>query len=293
MYEGRGDPFPIDRALGLITRRPLDCVIPARARDRKNPSPCRLGTHRPGHRRRLETSVPRSPTGWPARREGRGARRQRRQRQAVAARSAAWRCCDITDSASVSAAARCRQAALGQARILMNIAGIGTAKRVIQPRRLARAAGGLRAGGARQPAGHLQHGRLAAARIASSEAAGGHRKRGAASSSTPPRSPPSTARSARRPMRPARGRRGRHDAAAGARPRAVGHPGLHDRAGPVRHAADERAAGRCSSRWPQRFPSRSGWATRPSSRSSPPHRRQQPSQRQVCPASTALRLAPR
>lgn len=40
--------------------------------------------------------------------------------------------CDITDSASVSAALDAAEAALGPARILMNIAGIGTAKRVIQ-----------------------------------------------------------------------------------------------------------------------------------------------------------------
>ena len=39
--------------------------------------------------------------------------------------------CDITDSASVSAALDAAEAALGPARILMNIAGIGTAKRVI------------------------------------------------------------------------------------------------------------------------------------------------------------------
>ena len=40
--------------------------------------------------------------------------------------------CDITDSASVSAALDAAEAALGPARILMNLAGIGTAKRVIQ-----------------------------------------------------------------------------------------------------------------------------------------------------------------
>jgi NAD(P)-dependent dehydrogenase (short-subunit alcohol dehydrogenase family) len=40
--------------------------------------------------------------------------------------------CDITDSASVSAALDAVQAALGAPRLLMNIAGIGSAKRVIQ-----------------------------------------------------------------------------------------------------------------------------------------------------------------
>lgn len=40
--------------------------------------------------------------------------------------------CDITDSASVTAALDATQAALGDARLLMNIAGIGTAKRIIQ-----------------------------------------------------------------------------------------------------------------------------------------------------------------
>jgi NAD(P)-dependent dehydrogenase (short-subunit alcohol dehydrogenase family) len=40
--------------------------------------------------------------------------------------------CDITDSASVTAALDAVQATLGDARLLMNIAGIGTAKRVIQ-----------------------------------------------------------------------------------------------------------------------------------------------------------------
>lgn len=40
--------------------------------------------------------------------------------------------CDITDSASVGAALDTAEAALGDARILMNIAGIGTAKRIIQ-----------------------------------------------------------------------------------------------------------------------------------------------------------------
>ncbi|HSW06169.1 SDR family NAD(P)-dependent oxidoreductase [Aquabacterium sp.] len=40
--------------------------------------------------------------------------------------------CDITDSASVTAALDAAQAAHGPARIVMNIAGIGTAKRVIQ-----------------------------------------------------------------------------------------------------------------------------------------------------------------
>ena len=40
--------------------------------------------------------------------------------------------CDITDTASVSAALDAAEAQLGAARILMNIAGIGTAKRVIQ-----------------------------------------------------------------------------------------------------------------------------------------------------------------
>ncbi len=39
--------------------------------------------------------------------------------------------CDITDSASVSAALDAAEAALGPARILMNIAGIGTARRVV------------------------------------------------------------------------------------------------------------------------------------------------------------------
>jgi NAD(P)-dependent dehydrogenase (short-subunit alcohol dehydrogenase family) len=40
--------------------------------------------------------------------------------------------CDITDAASVSAALDAAEAAHGPARILMNIAGIGTAKRVVQ-----------------------------------------------------------------------------------------------------------------------------------------------------------------
>jgi NAD(P)-dependent dehydrogenase (short-subunit alcohol dehydrogenase family) len=40
--------------------------------------------------------------------------------------------CDITDTASVSAALDAAEAAHGPARIVMNIAGIGTAKRVIQ-----------------------------------------------------------------------------------------------------------------------------------------------------------------
>ena len=40
--------------------------------------------------------------------------------------------CDITDSASVTAALDAAEAAHGTARIVMNIAGIGTAKRVIQ-----------------------------------------------------------------------------------------------------------------------------------------------------------------
>jgi len=40
--------------------------------------------------------------------------------------------CDITDTASVTAALDAAEAQLGAARILMNIAGIGTAKRVIQ-----------------------------------------------------------------------------------------------------------------------------------------------------------------
>lgn len=40
--------------------------------------------------------------------------------------------CDITDSASVSAALDAAEAAHGPVRIVMNIAGIGTAKRVIQ-----------------------------------------------------------------------------------------------------------------------------------------------------------------
>ncbi|MBQ0959281.1 SDR family NAD(P)-dependent oxidoreductase [Ideonella sp. 4Y11] len=40
--------------------------------------------------------------------------------------------CDITDEASVSAALDAAEAAHGTARIVMNIAGIGTAKRVIQ-----------------------------------------------------------------------------------------------------------------------------------------------------------------
>jgi NAD(P)-dependent dehydrogenase (short-subunit alcohol dehydrogenase family) len=40
--------------------------------------------------------------------------------------------CDITDSGSVTAALDAAQAAYGPARIVMNIAGIGTAKRVVQ-----------------------------------------------------------------------------------------------------------------------------------------------------------------
>jgi NAD(P)-dependent dehydrogenase (short-subunit alcohol dehydrogenase family) len=40
--------------------------------------------------------------------------------------------CDITDSASVTAALDAAEAAHGPARIVMNIAGIGTAKRVVQ-----------------------------------------------------------------------------------------------------------------------------------------------------------------
>ncbi|KQY82358.1 SDR family NAD(P)-dependent oxidoreductase [Pelomonas sp. Root1444] len=40
--------------------------------------------------------------------------------------------CDITDAASVTAALDAAEAAFGPARILMNIAGIGTAKRIVQ-----------------------------------------------------------------------------------------------------------------------------------------------------------------
>ena len=53
--------------------------------------------------------------------------------QAVAAEIGGLACrCDITDSASVTAALDAAEAAHGPARIVMNIAGIGSAKRVIQ-----------------------------------------------------------------------------------------------------------------------------------------------------------------
>ncbi|RIX70873.1 SDR family NAD(P)-dependent oxidoreductase, partial [Acidovorax cavernicola] len=40
--------------------------------------------------------------------------------------------CDITDTASVTAALARAQAGLGEARMLMNVAGIGSAKRIVQ-----------------------------------------------------------------------------------------------------------------------------------------------------------------
>ncbi len=53
--------------------------------------------------------------------------------QAVAAEIGGLACrCDITDSASVTAALDAAEAAHGPARIVMNIAGIGSARRVIQ-----------------------------------------------------------------------------------------------------------------------------------------------------------------
>ena len=65
--------------------------------------------------------------------------------------------CDITDTDSVNAALDKAAAAHGPARILMNVAGIGSAKRIVGKDGSAGAAGRLRARGQRQPDRRLQH----------------------------------------------------------------------------------------------------------------------------------------
>ena len=83
-------------------------------------------------------------------------------------------------------------------------------------------------------------------------------------------------RGLRRPDRPDRlrrlqGRRGRDDAAGGARPRERARPRLHDRAGPVRHAAARGAAARRRARrWASRSRTRTASARRRSTRRWPP-----------------------
>ncbi len=186
-------------------------------------------TSRPGHRRRLR---PRRGDGARARAPGRQGRRARRQPRAGRARSPA-RSAASRARATSPAPRACRRrwpqaaAAHGPARILMNIAGIGTAKRVVQKDGSAGAAGRLRPRGQRQPGRHLQRQPPVRGRVRQAAAAGRRRARRHAVHRL--------GRRLRRPGRPAglqrvQGRPGRHDAADGARPGAVRHPRLHHRA---------------------------------------------------------------
>ena len=65
--------------------------------------------------------------------------------------------CDITQTESVQAALDAATTALGPARILMNIAGIGTAKRVVGKDGNAAALEDFAPRGQRQSGGRLQH----------------------------------------------------------------------------------------------------------------------------------------
>ena len=108
---------------------------------------------------------------------------------------------DVADEASASAAIARAEAAHGPARILVNCAGIGTATRVVGrdgPHPLAR----FRAGDPRQSDRLVQHD---PPRCGGDERISSRWTASAGSSSRPPRSRPTTARSARRPIRASKG----------------------------------------------------------------------------------------
>jgi NAD(P)-dependent dehydrogenase (short-subunit alcohol dehydrogenase family) len=161
--------------------------------------------------------------------------------------------CDITNTESLQAALAKAADRHGPARILMNIAGIGTAKRVVQkdgsPAPLEDFARVVNI----NLVGTYNASRLFAANARSSRR---WRTASAASCSSPPSVAAFDGQVGQQAYSAVQGRAGRHDAADGARPRAARHPRVHRRARPVRHAADEAAArSRCRRRWPPPFPS--------------------------------------
>ena len=189
------------------------------------------------------------------RRQGQGARRRARRRRFAGATSRA----PTQVEAAVGAAAQ----ADGGLRISMHCAGIGWAR---APRQLARRRTTLQPSRrvvARQPDRHVQ--RAAPGGDGDARQRAGRRAASAACASTPRRSPPSTGRSARSPTRPRRAGSSGMTLPAARDLVAQRHPRLHDRPGPVRHAAARpRCPRRRARRSARRCRSRSDSAGRPS-----------------------------
>ena len=205
-------------------------------------------------------------------REGR--RRDRRQHGRCLA-------CDITNADSMAAAIAKAAARHGPARILMNIAGIGTAKRVVQKdgsaaplEDFARVVNINLIGTYNMPA---------AVRRRHARSWRRWKTASAASCCSPPRSRPSTARSASRPTAPPRAGWSRMTlpmardlAQHGIRVCTIA-PGLFPT--PLMRSCRKR----CSSRWPPRSRSRRAWASRRVRPAGLPYRHQHPPQRRGDP----------
>jgi len=143
--------------------------------------------------------------------------------------------CNVSDEASMQAAIEAAAAAHGPARILMQIAGIGSAKRVVGKDGNAAPLADFARVINVNLIGTYNAARLFAAACAKLEPMeDGERGVMVFTALRLPGGPAGLQR--------VQGRRGRHDAAHGARPGAARHPRLHHRPRPVRHAADEGAA---------------------------------------------------
>ena len=148
---------------------------------------------------------------------------------------------DVTDEGAVQAAVDTAVEAFGGLRLAVSCAGIGWAERTVGKRRRgrARAVRDRRAG---EPDRHLQR--------AAARGRGDGRQRARRRGRARRGRDDCLDRRLRRPDRPDRlrgleGRRRRADAARGTRPRAPGHPRLHDRA---RASSTRRCSPRCPSR---------------------------------------------
>ena len=187
--------------------------------------------------------------------------------------------CDITDTASVTAALDAAEAAHGPARIVMNIAGIGTAKRVVQkdgsPAPLEDFERVIRV----NLIGTYNVIRLAAARIVKLEPLEDGERGVFVNTASAAAFDGQVGQEAYRPARWP----GRHDAAARARPGAVRRARLHHRPGLFLTPLLAELPMACRSRSLRAFRSPSAWASR---RIRPPggeHRREPVAQRRGDP----------
>ena len=147
--------------------------------------------------------------------------------------------CDITDSASLQAAIDAAAAAHGPARILMHIAGIGAAKRVVGKDGNAAPLEDFARVVNVNLIGTYNAARLFAAACAKLDPLeDGERGVMVFTASVAA----FDGQVGQQAYSASKARCGRHDAADGARPGAARHPRLHHRPGPVRHAADAHPA---------------------------------------------------